>query len=370
METQLANVARSLFNYFNGEINLDQVRPAIHQLFTRKENTPTSETTGTPLGSRMEAFLATLKNEAVIQQWKSRLESSHELSDEEANQFLLQLFNTVDNDQKFFNYQNVAGDTHCIKDTWKDYVTLRPETKAGWTIHVTLKGSGTYNCVRTSMETQPGDILLFSPTAYLDAKRSVDSDEWLFCWTMFQADSHIMEMLNWPEIASGIHHIKAGNSEELDKIRGVINFIISQGWSTNSAEVNARAICIELLMHRCNQIIESGGYHRIDPRVQTAIRFIEDNLFSDLYIEKIAEAACLSPSALSLLFKKHCGVSVMQWRKEKRMAEACNKLIHSSKRIIQIADELGYVNQMYFSRCFRKQMKMSPSEYRKQHSLE
>ncbi|WP_153765781.1 helix-turn-helix domain-containing protein [Endozoicomonas sp. OPT23] len=367
METQLAHVARSLFKYYSGDTSLEQVRPAVSRLFAQKEVTETS-TTGTPLGSRMKEFLASMKAEPVVQKWKDRLESDEELSDEEAQQFLVQVFNTLENDQRFFNYQNVAGDTHFVRDTWNDYIVLRPEAKAGWTIHVTLEGSGTYNCVRTAMDTKPGDIMLFSPTAYLDARRSENSEEWAFCWTMFQADSHIMEMLNWPEVASGIHHIKAGSSENLKKVKDVIDFMSSQGWSVEPAEVKARAICIELLMQRCNQIIESGGYHRIDSRVQTAVRFIEDNLFSDLCIEKIAEAACLSPSALSLLFKKHCGVSVMQWREEKRMAEACNKLIHTSKRIIQIADELGYVNQMYFSRCFRKQMKMSPSEYRKKHS--
>ena len=97
------------------------------------------------------------------------------------------------------------------------------------------------------------------------------------------------------------------------------------------------------------------------------MQFIEQNLFDELSINLIAEASNLSVSSLNRHFKREVGVPVMQWREEKRINLACQKLLNSNKRMIEIADELGYANQMYFTRCFRRYMKMSPTDYRKQH---
>ncbi len=110
-------------------------------------------------------------------------------------------------------------------------------------------------------------------------------------------------------------------------------------------------------------VVMSGGF-------RSGTKYIEDHLFSELTTEKIAEAACLSVSSLTQLFKKRFGISIMQWREEKRMSTACNQLLHTNKKIVQIAEDLGYSNQMYFARCFKKHMKISPTDYRKQHLSE
>nr|MDT0252261.1 AraC family ligand binding domain-containing protein [Endozoicomonas sp.] len=151
-----------------------------------------------------------------------------ELTDKDANRFLRRLFDSVESDQQFFKYLNVASRGLCVKGSWTDHSILRPQTKAGWTIHVTLKGSGYYNCVRTTLQTQPDDILLFSPTAYLAVRRAGDCDQWLYSWVTFQDEGGIKDMLNWPEIASGIHHIRKAKAvnqctlvkKECNELRG------------------------------------------------------------------------------------------------------------------------------------------------------
>ncbi|MFK0573147.1 helix-turn-helix domain-containing protein [Endozoicomonas sp.] len=369
METQLAKAARNIYRYCIGELGINEVRQSFGYLFipgyTETKQVDEQEVMDTPLGDDLENLMSSLSLAPILEDWQLVMASAEDLSDDEAHLFLQQIFSSVESDENFFRYLNVAADTFCQVNTWSDYHLMRPQIKAGWTMHVTVEGSGYYNCVRTTIETEPGDILLFSPSAYLDSRRAESCHRWVYKWVMFQGDGRINDMLDWPEIASGIHHIKAVNPPEFTRVASTIDFLARQGWSAELSEVKIRSTCVEHLMLRCNQIIESGGYKRIDPRVQMSIKFIEDHLFSDLSVEKIAEAACLSGSALALLFKQHCGVSIMQWREELRMAAACHKLIHSAKRVSQVSEELGYINQMYFSRCFRKNMKMSPSQYRK-----
>jgi len=45
--------------------------------------------------------------------------------------------------------------------------------------------------------------------------------------------------------------------------------------------------------------------------------------------------------------------------------KACTLLINEDKTINQIAGMLGFQNQSYFSKFFKKKMGVSPSEYRK-----
>lgn len=370
METQLAKAARNIYRYFNGLTDIRQVKKGLSYLF-QTNDTIALDHNGESTGPDLDVFLTELQKQpgfpATLETWKHPMSDSEELKDKDATEFLRQVFSTLEHDKLIFTHKNVAAHEHRAKETWGDFHTIRPQTKAGWTLHVTRAGSGHYNCVRTKLDTEPGDILLFKPNAYLDCQRAEDSEEWYYNWVLFQAGNRIVDLLDWPEIAPGIFHIKAKSGEELDKITRVVDNIAMLGWSNDPNEVRIRATAVEHLMVRCNQLIESRGYHRTDPRIQAAISFIEENLFADLNIEMVAEAACLSVSGLTQLFKKQCGVSVMQWREEKRMTVACNKLIHSQKRIVQIAEELGYVNQMYFARCFRRHMKMSPSDYRRKY---
>nr|WP_228550649.1 AraC family transcriptional regulator [Endozoicomonas sp. OPT23] len=305
--------------------------------------------------------------ESLFVEWRPLFHSANGITGQQATRFIQQLFSAVESDQQVFDYLNVATYVTFKRNSWSDHVTLRPHKKAGWTLHLTLEGSGHYNCIRTQLNTQPGDILLFSPTAYIHKQLAEDCDEWNYSFVKFQANDRILDLLNWPEIASGIFHIKAESKQELEAVSSTIGFIAQQGWSSDASEVNIRSRLVEALLLRCNQIIESNGYQRTDSRLLTAVRYIDDHFTEELTVEKIARAACLSASALSKLFRKNYGISVMQWREEKRIAAACNKLIYSSLQVSQIASQLGYTNAMYFSRCFRRQMKMSPSEYKRLH---
>lgn len=51
----------------------------------------------------------------------------------------------------------------------------------------------------------------------------------------------------------------------------------------------------------------------------------------------------------------------------KRITHAKRALKQTSKFIYQIAEDCGFKDYTYFSRCFKKQVGVSPSEFRKQH---
>jgi AraC-like DNA-binding protein len=78
-----------------------------------------------------------------------------------------------------------------------------------------------------------------------------------------------------------------------------------------------------------------------------------------------AEKACLSPKHFSTVVKQETGYTAAHWIHSQIMAEA-KMLLHIRRdlSVQAIADMLGFDEQASFSRYFRREMGMSPSEFR------
>ena len=58
-------------------------------------------------------------------------------------------------------------------------------------------------------------------------------------------------------------------------------------------------------------------------------------------------------------------MGIMQYYNEKRMILATS-LIKQDLKMSEIAEELGFQNQNYFTESFKRHMGMTPSQYKKQ----
>lgn len=86
----------------------------------------------------------------------------------------------------------------------------------------------------------------------------------------------------------------------------------------------------------------------------------------DLSIERLAGIAELSPNYFADLFKKTYGISSLDMLLEIRMAKAKQLMLRSDRKLRDIAHEVGYEDEFYFSRKFKKMYQLSPSHYLKQ----
>ena len=101
-----------------------------------------------------------------------------------------------------------------------------------------------------------------------------------------------------------------------------------------------------------------------DP-VNESINFMLGNLDRKLKLEEMAEEVRLSASHFSRLFAERTGHSPIDYFIQLKIQRACQLLNNSDWSIAEVAREMGFEDQFYFSRLFRKVMNMSPREYRK-----
>ena len=79
----------------------------------------------------------------------------------------------------------------------------------------------------------------------------------------------------------------------------------------------------------------------------------------------MADLVNLNPIYFSNLFKRELGKSFTEYLTEYRMKKAKELLRMSNQNINEIADTLGYSDARYFSKAFKKEVGIKPTDYRK-----
>ena len=101
--------------------------------------------------------------------------------------------------------------------------------------------------------------------------------------------------------------------------------------------------------------------------IDRAQKYISGNLKQNLSLSSIAENMNISKYYLSHVFKAITGITVTEFRNELRLTAAKNLLVHSSKSIDEIAEEVGFSTAAYFTEIFTRAEMIPPSKYRKYH---
>ena len=96
-----------------------------------------------------------------------------------------------------------------------------------------------------------------------------------------------------------------------------------------------------------------------------AVNYIEQNYNRPLLVDEIAETLGISRKALYAIFRNVLKISPNRFVILYRMEKACMRLRLSSQSISEIAYSVGYANQFYFAREFRRLIGMTPSAYRR-----
>lgn len=101
------------------------------------------------------------------------------------------------------------------------------------------------------------------------------------------------------------------------------------------------------------------------PIVLLAIRHIDSNYHvNDLSLGYVAEKFSVSSSYLSKLLKQEAGLSFIDYLTNCRIKKSLCMMDDPKLKIYEIAEAVGYSNQHYFCKAFKKVMGFAPTEYR------
>lgn len=128
-------------------------------------------------------------------------------------------------------------------------------------------------------------------------------------------------------------------------------------------EMNLRQIFIKL--HRQLTSASKVENSILAEEMDKAMLYFNKHYSDDISIEDFAASMHMSTSWFIRNFKQYTGQTPMQYILSIRIVNAENLLENTDYNLSEISRIIGYENPLYFSRIFKKQKGLSPSEYRK-----
>lgn len=102
-----------------------------------------------------------------------------------------------------------------------------------------------------------------------------------------------------------------------------------------------------------------------DPQLGKALRAMHESIEAPWTVEELARIAGMSRAAFALRFKQMAGEAPLEYVTRWRMYKASQLLKNRDRKLLQIANEVGYETDGAFNRAFKRVLGMTPGEFRR-----
>ncbi|MBO5439160.1 MAG: helix-turn-helix transcriptional regulator [Clostridia bacterium] len=172
--------------------------------------------------------------------------------------------------------------------------------------------------------------------------------------------SHVEKILT--DLGFPIEHPYILEGEFSPKIKNLFDKMDEQ-YMTNAPFLQYSLSCLleQILLTIAVERVKSEGYRTF----KKSIKYIYANYTEKIQIPYLAKLEGLSNSRFITLFSKDMGKTPSEYILDLRLGRACELLVATDKQISSIGTAVGYKDQYFFSKIFKKHMGISPLEYRK-----
>jgi len=243
-----------------------------------------------------------------------------------------------------------AAGHHVVRETIDEYIVIYCVEGSGW-----LRSEGELWPIH------PGELLVVFPgTAH--AYGADKSTPWSIYWAHFRGGQvpHFLQLAN-----ISLHRPVTSIGERL-QIIALFNQILTtlrSGYSSYHL-MNVSAYLRQILSNIAFLTTYTPPARSKDLNVEQIINFMLKNIAAQCSLADFSTEACMSPSHFSRKFREKTGYSPIDYFIRLKIQRACELLETTNLKIREISRRLGYKDQYYFSRIFKKIIGISPNRYR------
>ncbi len=125
-------------------------------------------------------------------------------------------------------------------------------------------------------------------------------------------------------------------------------------------------LCQRLVQELCREHFFPADRKTNIKRLDCALEFIYRHYAERIRIEDLCGCVNLSESNLIKLFKNNLGRTPVDFINQVRINRAKELLLHTDMRVKEIAWNIGFADEFYFSRVFKKLEGKSPRDFKRQ----
>ncbi len=254
---------------------------------------------------------------------------------------------------------------HAGKEYCKPYHAVSA-SRDEYIIHFILSGNGFYSANGSTWHLDPGQMFLVYPNEPI-VYCADTNNPWSYVWIGFKgirvdtilkncgfSKNHLCLPAPDPDeymdcFDDLFKHEDAGFSEDLYRESILLKlFSILVRYHTG-------------LALKANQ--EPTGYSD-NAYVNHAIDYISKMYMQGIGVSDIADNVGITRSHLNHVFQQELNISIQNFLIDFRMHKSANLLVSTAMSIKEISNQVGYNDQLVFSKAFKKKFGMSPKSYR------
>jgi AraC family transcriptional regulator, arabinose operon regulatory protein len=225
-----------------------------------------------------------------------------------------------------------------------------------------VEGRGWVTVNKKKMDISPSHFIVI-PANTPHKYGAVETDPWTIYWVHFKGDiaTYVVDLIT---NNSQNYLPYLSYNENRIKLFEEICFNLEKGYSAD----NLRYVNM-IFYHFLSSLLYEEKYNQAeksptkDP-IALTIEMMQKKINTIITLNDFAAFANLSVSHFSTMFRVRTGFSPVEYFNHLKIQHSCQSLVFTAKPIKEIADDLGFYDQYYFSRTFSRFMGISPSEYR------
>ncbi|MDY3929959.1 MAG: PocR ligand-binding domain-containing protein [Clostridia bacterium] len=125
------------------------------------------------------------------------------------------------------------------------------------------------------------------------------------------------------------------------------------------------------IMNACTNYLWITELIKIDSgnRIYLLTDYINNNISEDISVDKLCSVLSVSRVRLYDMSHKYYGMSIAKYIRQKRISIASKYISENGYTIAEAAQNVGFYDYNYFSKVFKKETGMTPTEYKNVHHV-
>lgn len=254
---------------------------------------------------------------------------------------------------------------HMGKETCKSYHAFSG-TRDEYIIHFIVSGHGFYSANGNTWPLGPGQMFLIypgEPVVYCADKNT----PWTYVWVGFNGVGINTILKNCGFSKSRL----ILPAPAFDEYIGCFDDFFEHISLSFSDRLYRESVLLKLIAilsnHHTQLMLDSNpgkNNYGNNEYVNLAIDYINEMYKQNISVTDIADKIGITRSHLNLVFQKELNISVQGFLIDFRMHKAANLLVNTTMTVKEISNQVGYHDQLVFSKAFKKKFGMSPKNYR------
>ena len=260
------------------------------------------------------------------------------------------------------NHQNVNPVLAVYQCGWQK---SGPSHSAGpgiwyhYSLHYVVKGKGLFVHDGREYEVKAGQCFVIHPnkTAFYKAD---EDDPWEYRWVNF-AGTEARKLLEKSGITDKSHVVKCSNGEDIGRY---LDLLYSMSNETGNKELAMIGYLYLVFAYLVRETSTWGKPAQV--YLENAVEYIDDHCCYKISVEDVANNVGIERSYLYRIFKREMGCSVSEYIQLRKLENAKTLLLNTNMSTAEIANSLSFDSPSHFSKSFKNNLGLTPSEFRKE----